>query len=272
MEQDKDIVATSTNPLDAAFGGFDTLATQVAESQAAVSSELDQEGAGGVEFINFMKWGDQGDISPWEFGFQEKTQIPPDSVWVVDTTTFQHGWMGFEPDKENKPQKGQQPDTFFVPWTQAFPAQPRDMPWARNRAFKFRCVCVHSPGNPEVEGVYAEVSDWRKMKKGYAELERALRDRVQQAAQAKARGDTELFETLRGAFFPKIKFSFKLGIPTKNYGKHNQGIIEHVGWSGQIIREEDRAEPEEAPALEDEVEEAQAETPEQALPARRRRK
>lgn len=220
------------NAMDA-FGGFEVLANAVIASDAAAQEELRVEGrSGDISYVNFAKFGYQGDLSPWTFGLDDH-EIHPESEWIVDPTTFQHGWMGFKPGKDGKPVKGQQPDKIFSPWNTAFPDRPHDMPWANNRAFMFRAICRDSPIAEHI-GVYVEVTDWRKMKAGFGELELALRERVKQAMAAKQSGNTEVFERLRREFYPVIRFKFELGVQT-SYGLHNKGIIEHIGWSAPVI-------------------------------------
>lgn len=256
----------TTNNALAALGGFDSLVTEVEASQQAVSQELSQEGGGGVEYVDFKKFGEQDDLSPWMYGKKDdQTVIHPDSEWIVDTATLQHGWMGYKKGEGGRIIKGQKPDKVLVPWTKAFPAKPADMPWCSGRAWSFRAICRSSPIDEQV-GVFIENSDSRGMKRGYAELEQALRDRVAQAKAARAAGNTELFEQLMTNIYPVIKFGFKLGVKTDN-GLHNQGILEHIGWSAPVVVEtaadEDDSDGEggEEPEFEEAVEEAKAETP-----------
>jgi len=256
-----------------AFGGFDSLFDSVQGSQQGVEQELSEESQGGVDYVDFKKFGTQGELSPWEFGPKtDRHQIHPDSEWIVDPTTFQHGWMGYRKGENGKLIQGQKPDKFLTAWNTAFPAKPsQHMPWVDGRTWSFRAICRSSPIKEHV-GVFIENCDNRRMKEGYAELEQALRTRVMQAAAAKQRGDMEQFEHLKTHFYPVVRFRFKMGVETSN-GLHNKGIIEHIGWSAPVVFRDDDASEDgsEGPeaALEDKV--AQAQTEPEAAPTPRRR-
>jgi len=236
----------------AALGGFDALAASVEASDDAVEQELFTEAGGGVEYVTFKRHGEQGDLSPWEFGL-EGQQIHPDSEWVVDFTTFQHGWYGYEGSYEGKKSKGRKPTKVMAPFNQKFPPIPDDAPWANKKAWQFRAICRASPIEEHV-GVMVENCDYRRMKTGYAELERACRMRIRQAQTAKAAGDMETFRSLAGAMHPVIRFRFELGVDTGGNGLHNRGIIEHVGWTSGIIQTEQSTETESAEDLGEAIE------------------
>ena len=251
----------------AAFGGLEEFVTDLVESENDVRQEHQDEASGAVQYVTFKKAGMQGDLSPWEYG-QEGIQIHPDSRWIVDILSMMHGWMGFEKGPGGKLIKGQHPDVVFTPFNKRFPDKDPGKPWMSQRAFKWRAMCISSPIEDQV-GVLVENADYRGMKKGYAELEQAVAQRMKAALRAKHEGSEAQYAELVGAPCPVIRFRFKLGVQTSN-GAHNQGIIEMTNeWSPPVIVEtqDDATEAPDAPSIEDAVQQE----PVADKPRRRRR-
>lgn len=236
---------SEVNKALAAMGGFDAIAAEAEASDAAAEAELSSEGAGGVDYVTFKRHGEEGELSPWEFGL-ESNQIHPDSEWVVDVSTFMHGYFGYEGSYEGRKSKGRKPDKVLTPWNQRFPEIPADRPWCNKKAFQFRAVCRSSPIEDHV-GVMVENCDYRRMKTGYADLERACRLRLRQAKAAKERGDLDEFKALAMNMNPVIQFRFELGVDTGGNGLHNRGVIKHIGWASPVVnieRDDDETEEE----------------------------
>ncbi len=254
----------------AAFGGVETLLNQVEASDAEVQQELKGEQVGGVDFMNFTPHAEYNKaerLSPWNYGQDDGIDVHPDSEWVVDVTTFEHGWFGFE-KKNGKVVKGRQPDSVFTAWNTKFPPKPEDKDWCDMRTWKFRAICRSSPLEDQI-GAYVEVTEYRKMKKGFAELEQALRERTKQIKAALQVGNRAQAAELARDYYPVIKFKFNLGVETGSYGRHNQGIVELVGWSSPVIDTETPAPAKDEGDLESEL---AAETPPAATTTRRRRR
>lgn len=255
------------------FGNFDSMLESAKESQASVEQELNDEDRGGVSYMDFKPAGQEQELSPWEFGPKDERQaVHPDSEWIVDVTTFQHGWMGFKKGKGGKLISGQQPDKILTPWYKEFPARPTDPEMAHvdGRTWQFRCICRSSPIEEHL-GVLVEVCDNRRMKEGYDELERELRARLVQASKVREAEGEEAFQRFWLNSCPVIRFKFKLGVQT-NYGPKNKGIIQLIDWDMPVVVEDDvqGEETEEAPKeLAEAVEKKQAE---EAPTARRRRR
>ena len=217
----------------AAFGGFDTLASQLEESAQDARSNAEQLQDGSVLYAKFRKGGEEGDISPWEYG-QDNLEIYPESVWVLDPTTYQRGYKGWQGSYGGgSPQPGQSPDEILTPWNEAWPARDPDRPWISNPAFKFRAMCIESPREEDV-GAMVEFSVHQKMQEGFKDIEFALRERVAQAARAKKAGQDEQFAQLMSEIYPTVRFDAKTKVKTKKYGSHNKPILIHVGWTGQV--------------------------------------
>ena len=176
---------------------------------------------------------EEGDISPWEYG-QDNIEIYPESVWVLDPTTYQRGYKGWQGSYGGgSPQPGQSPDEIMAPWNEAWPARDADRPWISNPAFKFRAMCVESPRDEDV-GAMVEFSVHQKMQEGFKDIEFLLRERVAQAARAKKAGQDEQFAQLMGEIYPLVRFDAKTKVKTKKYGSHNKPILHHAGWTGQV--------------------------------------
>ena len=254
------------------FGNFDSIAKSAAESQQQVNQELDNEGRGGISFADFRPFGEQGDVSPWEFGPpDEKQQIHPDSEWIIDPNSFMHGWMGFKKGKGGKLIQGQTPDKILTPWFEAFPPQPTepDMSHVDGRTWQFRCICRSSPIEEHV-GVLLEVTDYRRMKDGYAELEKEMRARLQEAVRIREQEGEEKFQRFWISSCPVVRFGFKIGVET-NYGPKNKGILIHAGWDMPVVVEDDVQGEEEPEGLDEAVSKAKAEPARKEAPVSRRR-
>jgi hypothetical protein len=239
MTQGNELQATHSDVESAlaAFGGVDTLIQQVEASDVETQRELDAAQAGSVDYMGFTSSRDyeKDRLSPWNYG-QDEIDVHPDSTWIVDPTTLQHGWFGFAKGPGGKLVKGQQPDALWADWTSKFPAKPtEEYPHANNRAWKFRAICASSPIEDQV-GAYVEVTEYRRMAKGFAELEKALRSRVAQIKAAIQSGNMTQANELKTKFYPLVKFGYKLDVETNN-GKHNQGILELVDWAIPLVVE-----------------------------------
>lgn len=230
-ENENALAPNPANAALAAFGGFDNLVEQMEASEASTREETSKMRDGSVLYARFRKGGEQGDISPWEYG-QDGVEIDPESVWVVDPTTLEHGFMGWESGSKGNPTKGEEPDQVFAPWNEAWPAKPEDKPWVKNIAFRFRALCVESPSQDDV-GVVVEFTVHQKMQEGFKDVELALRARVKEAARAKASGDMERFGELMTNIYPKVHFKAKTKIKTK-FGYHNKPILDHFGWTSAV--------------------------------------
>lgn len=97
---------------------------------------------------------DQGDgtkdpsTSGWVYGSDRK-QVPLESLWMVDPSSLQKGYMGWE-----KINDGKMPDRYMVPWYQAWPEKPESPPWLK-KAYEVRLACVFSPDKADV-GAYVQ--------------------------------------------------------------------------------------------------------------------
>lgn len=231
---------STSNALEA-LGGLDALEAQLEASEESAQQHT-EEFTGG-EFIQFDAMDGDVELSPWSYGYKgDIAEIHPDSTWAVDVMTMEHGWMGFEPDEDGQPIRGQRPDTLFVPWSQAVPDCPPTKKWMQ-KAFRWTAQCIESPIEGQA-GVIGQVSDWRKMSRGFGNLERAVRERVRKAIALRGEGKEDEAKELLTRIHPVIRFKFDLKVKIPNRGKFNRAIIEQLpgeeGWAGvQAPKEEE---------------------------------
>jgi len=210
-----------------ALGSFDSLLDQMNESEQDLQNFHDDIPDGDIQYVKFLKYGQQ-EVTPWVYG-QDGKEIPPESVWKVDPTTFKRGFSGFKTQFETgRPQKGEKPDKVYSTWLEKLPERPESMPWVRQPTYQFRALCVESPDEQDL-GAYVEVEDWRKMSDGYKEIEKSLRARAREIDRLMKSGAKEEAALLATNFYPLVKFNFKIGVKT-TYGPTNKGIVELVGW------------------------------------------
>ncbi|MCO0637958.1 hypothetical protein M8745_18610 [Lutimaribacter sp. EGI FJ00014] len=206
-----------TNALEAQFGNITDLQQRIADSERSIQ---ENEQKGFVLYAKFYSRDLPDCRSVWTYGRPEKA-IHPDSLWVVDVSKMRHGFMGFAPGADGRPVKGRQPDQVWTTCFDAFPERPAGK--HNNVAYQFQAKCIESPNQDDI-GVVISVTDHRKMKRGYAELESAVRKRVMA-------GELE-------RPFPVIQFRAEMNVRIEGVGKMNRSIIHQLpgeeGWAGPI--------------------------------------
>lgn len=255
---------TTTNPIDSAlagFGGFDALVESVAESNAQAAAAAASL-PGGVSYMKFMKFGEENrDVSPWCFGRDDdKHWVHPDAVWLLDYKTLERGWSGHKSSGTGgEVKKGEAPDTILTPWYSKFPEKDPERVWVKKPTFKFRAICVEAPeGFEDQIGQIVEVMVWQAMAEGFMDIETALRARVAAVARARAGGNEAQAKELGNTSYPRVRFDFKLGVATKNFGRHNKPILKHCGWGAPVVFATDAAPATPKENLAEAIAEAQA--------------
>lgn len=231
----------------ASLGSYETLAADLQESNAeAVAQNLDQSDA---LYTTFESTNMEYEISPWVYG-DESDPIHPDSVWVVDVTSMQHGWMGYKGDGKGGRVKGQRPDSVYSMWTTHFPSQPDDKPWVNKRAYKWRARCFSSPIDGQV-GTLIEVADGRAMSRGFGPLEMAVRARVTEALKLRAEGKTEEGDALLSTPHPMVRFGWREKVKTNNGTFHGAIITRLDQWAGEQVTPDSASSEDTEPEVEE---------------------
>lgn len=223
----------SENALTTNFSSFDALIEQAEEQNSA----LDQAATGfsGADFTKFLSFGDTGpDGNPWTYG-QDGAEIHPESVWIIDPNTTKLGYFGFEKNPDGTIIKGKRPDQVWQSFAEGLPPESAKKSYM-NPAVQFCAVCASSPNKDEV-GAYISHTESRRMATGFMELAAAMRKRLRMAGRAKAEGDMDGYEKLLSDFYPRVRFTSKNGVKIPGKGRHNKGILEHIGWGKPVVVE-----------------------------------
>ena len=263
-----ELVKAEENALEL-FGGFDALVNSIAESEGAVRTEMSTVPDGSTQYANFMKYSDFAEakeeaavaggilITPWSYGLEGRP-IYPESVWALDYTTLEHGFIGWKRGENNKIIKGQQPDMVMAPFSRARPKAPEDLPHVDAPCVKFRAVCVHSPDDSDI-GVLVEFKEYRKMASGHFEILKAVRDRFTSIDAARQAGQVAQAAEMMQALYPRVQFDFDK-TRSRNYGWQNKPIYKLLGWGSRSNVEEVVKAAENEGSLDQELDTAEAPT------------
>jgi hypothetical protein len=226
----------------------DQLLADIAESNADDRSAQHAEGINDI--LKLLKYGAPFSKSPWVYG-SNKTEVEPKSVWVIDPTTFRHGYFGWKGDGKGGQVSGQIPDGVWTPWNKKWPEQPADMPWCKD-AYSFNAVCISSPSQEQI-GAYVTLADNKKLGlKTYGAIEQALRQRA-----VASKGDPQLLVE----FYPKVMFGYEEVFLKKQNTIFHAPVVTIVGWTDRTGVVEETLEANASAPDEDEA---------PARPARRR--
>jgi hypothetical protein len=218
----------------AIFGGAGDIAAKLQES-AADAAEIDKLAEGQVDLLKLGKFGsDNGKgYTPWTYGM-DRTPVHENSVWVIDPTTFRHGYQAYpkDPDDTQKLLK-KAPKEVFVTWFEKKPPQPetvreyddelgKELVYEFKDAYSMNLVCESSPDENNV-GAYVRLSDAKKLGlQTYAKIHQAFRQR----ALAGQDGKPELLKN----FYPRVRLSHSEPYLKQFSSKYNKPEMEILHW------------------------------------------
>jgi len=216
------------------FGNAGDIAAKLQE-QAADAHEVDRLAEGQVDLLKMGKFGtDNGKgYGPWSYGI-DRTPVHEGSVWVIDPTTFKHGYMAYprDPENPNKLMK-KPPKEVFVPWYEKKPEKPatvsefdedegKELEYEFKDAYAMNLVCESSPDENNV-GAYVLYSDSKKLAmQTCAKLHQAFRQRFL----AGQDGRPELIKE----FYPRVRLSHAEPYLKQFSSKYNKPEIEILHW------------------------------------------